>query len=154
MQRKIETPVQAAEIFSAIFEARQEVLSVCFLTTQHVPIALREIFRGTLRGLSASPREILQVALETNAGALIAAHNHPSGDTRPSEQDFQFTEQLASASSLMGILLLDHLIVGPRYPFFSILTRTRFSLGHPHRGAPHRAPHRAVSRTVVHPLLD
>jgi DNA repair protein RadC len=57
------------------------------------------------------PRDIFRFACLENASSLIVAHNHPSGDTRPSEQDLLFTRQLLRASRILQIPLLDHLIL-------------------------------------------
>ena len=58
------------------------------------------------------PREIIKRALELGASALILVHNHPSGDTTPSEADIRLTQRVRQAAELMGISVHDHLIVG------------------------------------------
>lgn len=71
----------------------------------------RMIFRGTVDACLVHPRDIFRFACRANASSLIVAHNHPSGDLRPSTQDLAFTRQLVHASSILEIPLLDHLIV-------------------------------------------
>jgi DNA repair protein RadC len=69
------------------------------------------VFRGTIDACLVHPRDIFRFACTANASSLIVAHNHPSGDKRPSEQDLMFTKQLIRASRIFEIPLLDHLII-------------------------------------------
>jgi DNA repair protein RadC len=124
--KRLSDPYQALEFFSSIRNERQEVLASCFLTARNDVIAVREVFRGTIRGTCASPREILQQALLLNAAGILVAHNHPSGDLNPSDEDIHFTEKLSEATSLMGMILIDHLIVGPGRAFYSLTLRQMF----------------------------
>lgn len=89
-----------------------EVFCCLFLNNQHRLIAYDELFRGTIDGASVHPREVVKLALERNAAAVILAHNHPSGVAEPSRADELITLQLKDALGLMGIRMLDHLIVG------------------------------------------
>lgn len=90
----------------------QEVFSVVFLDTKHRVLSLEEMFRGTIDTASVFPREIVKRALTLGAAALIAVHNHPSGNPEPSSEDRRVTEDLKSACHLMEIALLDHVVVG------------------------------------------
>lgn len=67
---------------------------------------------GTVDASLVHPREFFQAALMCNACAVIALHNHPSGDPTPSEEDYKVTEQLDKAGQMLGIPLLDHIVVG------------------------------------------
>jgi DNA repair protein RadC len=69
------------------------------------------IFRGTVDACLVHPRDVFRFACLSNASSLIVAHNHPSGDATPSEQDLIITRQLLRASDIVEIPLLDHLIV-------------------------------------------
>ena len=89
-----------------------ESFRVMFLNNQHGMISLKEMFRGTINGAAVYPREILKVALEFNAAAVIIAHNHPSGEVEPSSSDKHITNKIGSALSLIDVNLLDHIIVG------------------------------------------
>jgi DNA repair protein RadC len=89
----------------------QEVLGALYLDVRHRPLATAEIFRGTLHRAAVEPRPILREALLLGAASVIVFHTHPSGDPTPSHEDFLFTQRLASACSLLGIDLRDHLIV-------------------------------------------
>ena len=89
-----------------------EVFAVLFLDGQNRLIALKEMFNGTLTQTSVYPREVLKAALACNAGAVILAHNHPSGVAEPSRVDEYLTQTLKSALQLVDIRVLDHVIVG------------------------------------------
>jgi DNA repair protein RadC len=88
-----------------------EVFVVVFLDTQHRVIAIEELFRGTLKETSVYPREVVKRALAHNAGAIIFAHNHPSGVAEPSRADEAITQTLKQALSLVDVRVLDHFIV-------------------------------------------
>ena len=94
----------------------QERLGALFLDTRGRIIAEREVFVGTLHAAIVSTRDVLRLALSLHAKGVVVFHNHPSGDTQPSDEDIAFTRQLASAAQLLDIDLVDHLVVaGDRY---------------------------------------
>jgi DNA repair protein RadC len=91
-----------------------EMFAVLFLDGQHKLIRLEEMFRGTLTQTSVYPREVVKRALELHAGAVILAHNHPSGMAEPSHADRLLTDRLKAALQLVDVRVLDHLVVaGP-----------------------------------------
>ena len=90
-----------------------EVFAVLFLDSQNRLIALEEMFRGTLTQTSVYPREVVVRALHHHAGAVILAHNHPSGHVTPSAADKALTRALQAALNLLVIRVLDHVIVAP-----------------------------------------
>lgn len=90
----------------------REVFSALFLDSQHRLIQYKELFFGTLDGAAVYPREVVKEALRCNAGALIFAHNHPSGVAEPSHADQAITRRLKDALGLVDIRVLDHLVVG------------------------------------------
>ena len=89
-----------------------EVFSVLYLDSQHRLIEWKELFRGTLAQTSVYPREVLRQALLLNAGAVILAHNHPSGHAEPSRADEALTTALVRALQMIDVRVLDHLVVG------------------------------------------
>ena len=89
-----------------------EVFALLLLDSQHQLIAFRELFQGTIDGAAVYPREVVKIALQNNAAAVILAHNHPSGIAEPSEADKVITRQLKNALALLDIRTLDHMIVG------------------------------------------
>jgi DNA repair protein RadC len=84
---------------------------VILLDAQNRVLAVDEMFRGTLTQTSVYPREVVKVALRTNAAAVIFAHNHPSGVAEPSRADEALTQSLKQALSLVDVKVLDHFIV-------------------------------------------
>ena len=89
------------------------MFAVLFLDSQNRLLALEEMFKGTLTQTSVYPREVVLRALHHQAGALILAHNHPSGSVQPSAADKTLTATLKSALALVDVRVLDHIIVGP-----------------------------------------
>ena len=92
-------------------ELEHEAFVVLFLNAQNRLIECRELFRGTLTQTSVYPREVVKAALRLNAGAVILAHNHPSGLSEPSRADEVLTQSLKQALALVDIKVLDHFIV-------------------------------------------
>ena len=90
----------------------QEVFAVLFLDAQHRLLKLEDLFFGTLTQTSVYPREVVKRALALNAGAVVLAHNHPSGVAEPSRADEYLTQTLTSALKLVDVRVLDHLVVG------------------------------------------
>ena len=88
-----------------------EVFVAVLLDAQNRVLSCEELFRGTLTQTSVYPREVVKVALAANAGAVIFAHNHPSGVSEPSRADELLTHQLKSALALVDIKVLDHFVV-------------------------------------------
>jgi DNA repair protein RadC len=88
-----------------------EVFIALWLDAQNRLIASEELFRGTLTQTSVYPREVVKRALAHNAGAVILAHNHPSGLAEPSRADEVLTSSLKQALALVDVKLLDHFIV-------------------------------------------
>ena len=89
----------------------QENFLVVFLNTKNHVIGHRILFKGGLDRSIVHPREIYKHACALSAARIIAVHNHPSGDTSPSQNDLKVTEVLEEAGMTMGIPLLDHIII-------------------------------------------
>jgi len=116
-------PSQAARFLHVELDgAYQEVMGGLFLNARHRVIGYNLAYRGTLERAAVEPRGLLVPALLSNAAALIAFHNHPSGDPSPSAEDLAFTRRLAEASKVVGVRLLDHIILGEA-PQVQISTR-------------------------------
>jgi len=91
---------------------QREVFSVLLLDTRHQLLGYHELFHGTIDTASVHPREVVRLALQKNAAAIIVAHNHPSGCADPSQSDIAITQRLKAALELVDIRLLDHFIIG------------------------------------------
>jgi len=91
-------------------QAREFFMILC-LNSANQLIHKQLLFAGTLDQAQVYPREIIKIALFKNASALILVHNHPSGNSKPSEDDLQITRRLENISSEFGIRIHDHLII-------------------------------------------
>ena len=90
---------------------REQFIIAC-LNTKNEPTNISVVSVGTLNKAIVHPREVFKTAILSNAASIMAFHNHPSGETTPSQQDIQLTKRLYEAGELLGIKLLDHLIIG------------------------------------------
>lgn len=89
-----------------------EVFACLFLDSKQRPIAVEELFFGTLDCAEVHPREVVRRCIHHNAAAVIFAHNHPSGDAEPSLSDRAVTAKLRDALQLVGVRVIDHIVVG------------------------------------------
>lgn len=89
----------------------KEYFKVLFLNQANQVLGYTLIAEGGLTTTDADVRVILQAALLTNSVTLILAHNHPSGNLKPSQEDMKLTKQVKDAAQLMRIRILDHLIL-------------------------------------------
>lgn len=119
-----EPETAAAYLCQAIGHEEREQFAVLFLDTKHKLIQFEIMFSGTIDGASVYPREIVKAALMCNATALIISHNHPTGNTGPSQQDIEITKRIKAACELVELRLLDHLIVSGS-GFYHSLARER-----------------------------
>ncbi|MFZ5760770.1 MAG: RadC family protein [Thermodesulfobacteriota bacterium] len=89
-----------------------EMFACLFLDSKHRVLAWVEMFRGSVNSATVHPREVVKEALRHNAAAVIMAHNHPSGDSKPSREDIELTNKLRDILQVIDVSVLDHLIVG------------------------------------------
>ena len=90
----------------------REEFMVLYLNQQIQLIAHETLFAGSISSTEVHPREVVKRDLYFNAAAVILAHNHPSGETTPSQADKALTQRLVQALQLVDIRVPDHLIVG------------------------------------------
>jgi DNA repair protein RadC len=90
----------------------QEVLYVLCLNAKNVITNHRPLFVGTLNASLIHPREVFRFAVENAAASIVLAHNHPSGDPTPSDEDVTITRRLVEAGRALEIPILDHVILG------------------------------------------
>jgi DNA repair protein RadC len=102
--------------------ADRERLLCLWLNARHDLIGMEVVSVGTLTASLAHPREIFKGAILKNAAGIILAHNHPSGDPNPSDEDRRLTRRLAEAGRVIGIDILDHVIVADK-TFYSFKTQ-------------------------------
>ena len=111
--RQILSPKDAYEMIKEQLEGldREQFIIAC-LNTKNEPTNISVVSVGKLNKAIVHPREVFKTAILSNAASIMAFHNHPSGETTPSQQDIQLTKRLYEAGELLGIKLLDHLIIG------------------------------------------
>ncbi len=110
-RRKITTSDDAAQLFNTLRESRQEEFWVACLNSKSALIHIDRIHIGGIASVAADPRIIYSLALQHHAVSIIIAHNHPSGNLRPSKEDESVTLKLKAAGALLDIRLADHLII-------------------------------------------
>ena len=109
----LDTPERVADFLredNRFFDV--EYLQILLLNTRRRLIRIDKISQGTLDSILVHPREVFKSAITANAAAVVLAHNHPSGDPTPSEQDIKVTRDLIRAGQLLKIDVLDHVILG------------------------------------------
>ena len=117
----IQTSEGAALLLRPLFAGLdREQFLICGLDAKHGLIGINVVSTGSLTLAIVHPREVFKPLILMNAGAWICAHNHPSGDITPSQEDRVLTKRLREAGELFGIPLLDHLVLAEeRYYSFA-----------------------------------
>ena len=90
----------------------REAMVVVALNAKSEPTCLQVVSTGSLSASIVHPREVFKVARLSNAYSILLAHNHPSGDATPSQEDINITKRLKNAADIMGVPILDHIIIG------------------------------------------
>lgn len=122
--RTVPEPITDARNAAAFFRREignetREVFAAILLDGRNHPIAFERISVGILTASLIHPREVFRAAVHVGAGSIIVAHNHPSGDPKPSSEDESVTDRLYTVGKLLGIQLLDSLIVCSTREYFS-----------------------------------
>ena len=94
-----------------IRDHKKEHFVVFYLDTRSQEIKREVISVGILNANLVHPREVFELAIKNNAAQILIAHNHPSGDPDPSEEDLVITKKLVEAGKILGIEVMDHVIV-------------------------------------------
>ena len=104
---------EVAEYFQPrLRDTKKEEFRCVLLDTKNRIIREETVSTGSLTASLVHPRETFKAAVRESAAAVIFVHNHPSGDTKPSQEDILLTKRLVQAGDLLGIRVLDHVIVG------------------------------------------
>ncbi|OGW53139.1 MAG: hypothetical protein A2Z46_02465 [Nitrospirae bacterium RBG_19FT_COMBO_55_12] len=93
-------------------DVKQEEFRCAILDTKNKIVKDVKVTTGTLNASLVHPRDTFKAAVRESAAAVIFIHNHPSGDTRPSQEDLLLTKRLVQAGDVLGIQVLDHIIIG------------------------------------------
>jgi DNA repair protein RadC len=108
----IKQPKDAYDYLKSMALYNEENLIVLYLNTKNKVIFKKLISRGSINSSIVHPREVFAEAVRINCASLILAHNHPSNNCSPSNEDISITHRLKECSKIIGIELMDHLIIG------------------------------------------
>ncbi|MCX2450881.1 DNA repair protein RadC [Pedobacter sp. PLR] len=106
------------ELSPVLTDLPHEEFWILLLNRANQVITKHQVSKGGLTGTVADPKVIFKIALEHNAAYVVLAHNHPSGNLKPSPEDLLLTRNLVSAGKLLDLHILDHLIITNK-SFFS-----------------------------------
>jgi DNA repair protein RadC len=109
---KVTNPEDIYQALTRYHRKRKENFLVLTLNGAHEIISIRIISIGIVNRSIVHPREVFIEAIKDSAAAIVVAHNHPSGNTEPSEEDREVTGRLVEAGKVLGINVLDHVIFG------------------------------------------
>lgn len=110
---QISSPGSVAKIYmEEMRHLQQEHIKIVLLDTKNNIISDHNLSVGTVNASLINPREVFIHALKNHAVHIIILHNHPSGDPTPSSEDISITKRLMTASEIIGVQLLDHIIIG------------------------------------------
>lgn len=110
---KVTSPsILADMIMDEMRDLHKEHFKIAIMDTKNQILAIENISIGTLNASIVHPRDVFKIAIKRNANSIILIHNHPSGDTTPSNEDISITNRLIDAGNLIGIKILDHIIIG------------------------------------------
>jgi DNA repair protein RadC len=114
--KSVSCAAEAAEVLRPAFSEHlintQECFVVLCLNSKNEMIGEPlMVAMGTANAVEVHPRDVFRQAVKNNAVAIIVAHNHPSGNTKPSSEDINLTNRLRQAGDILGIPILDHLII-------------------------------------------
>ncbi len=112
-REQIDTPEHAHEVVRPLLAGLdREAGLIVSLDTRHRVLAVDTVSVGSVNHTFFAPREVFRTALARGAAAIYIAHNHPSGDPTPSDDDRSITTRLSRAGVIFGIQVIDHIIVG------------------------------------------
>ncbi len=97
----------------------KELFKAIYMDQASQILEIEDVAEGSVSSVSLYPRELMEKALKLNSSCLVLVHNHPSGNISPSEEDQSLTRYLVHLSSLVGLNMLDHIIIGKNGNFFS-----------------------------------
>jgi len=123
-KRAIRNPKDLADLgLKFLKHADREMFVLVCLNSRNCINCIHVVSIGTVNASLVAPREVFKIALLSNASEVAFIHNHPSGDTDPSEDDLLITRKLAECGKLFDIKLLDHVIISDEGKYESLLER-------------------------------
>ena len=114
------SPKEIFNIMKPLFAEKDdvEVMYCLFFNAKNKILAIEKMFSGSINSSAVYPREIIKKSLELKATCLVMVHNHPSGNTNPSREDYAITAKVFVALESISMSLHDHIIIGEN--FFSL----------------------------------
>lgn len=119
-KRIIQNPGDCVSFLSKYGKMRQEHFGVIFLNYKKEVIQTKCFFVGSDDSCKVYPKLVFWKACKLEASAMIMFHNHPSGNTNPSDYDIEVTKKFEDGGNLLGIQILDHVIIS-KYNYYSFL---------------------------------
>jgi len=115
--KKINPKIECAKdaydlLYEKLSDKNQEHFLVLVLNTKNKAIHIEDVSKGTLDASLIHPREVFKPAIQNAGSRIILVHNHPSGDSTPSDADLRITYELAVAAKALRIAFVDHIIIG------------------------------------------
>ena len=110
---KIKNTKEVADLLmSELRYEKREMAKIIILNNKNIIIRIMNISLGSTNFACISPKEVLTEAVKMGAPKIILVHNHPSGDPKPSKEDFRITDRIYECADIMGIELVDHIVIG------------------------------------------
>jgi DNA repair protein RadC len=128
-KQTVSNPRTVQEVLSKVLNSENEVdrmkehFWVIGLSTRNAMQYIDLVSLGTLNASLVHPREVFRFSILKAVSSIILSHNHPSGDSEPSEEDLRITKRLVEAGKIIGIEVLDHIVIGSRDSFCSFKER-------------------------------
>lgn len=97
-----------------------EEAKLLMLDKRNACLGIADLFRGGVSSCVIDPKIVLATSLVSGASGIILAHNHPSGNLKPSKSDIDITRRISNGASIVGLQLLDHMIITP-HGYYSML---------------------------------
>ena len=119
-------PGNCVSLLTKYSRMKQEHFGVIFLNSQKEVIQTKCFFVGSDNRCNIYPKIVFWKACKLEASAMILFHNHPSGNTNPSQKDIELTERFEKGGNLLGIQILDHIIIS-KYDYYSFLEHDKMN---------------------------
>lgn len=119
-------PQNCVSLLTKYSRMKQEHFGVIFLNSQKEVIQTKCFFVGSDNRCNIYPKIVFWKACKLEASAMILFHNHPSGNTNPSQKDIELTERFEKGGNLLGIQILDHIIIS-KYDYYSFLEHDKMN---------------------------
>lgn len=115
-KKRIGSPVDVVDMFKTYLDgADREYFCIAMLDRKNNILGINTVSIGSVSSSIVHPREVFKPAIIIGASSIILCHNHPSGDTMPSNEDITVTRKLIEGGKILNIEILDHVIIGDNY---------------------------------------